>query len=1075
LVPLYEARKDLLRGIVAVDYVLVRGLEFEITGTSLLRRNMRLVIRALLAAVLMAVSCASPVEAAEPVSVPQWRLTGERVNGTARNAEDRYGNVPWRFLRTTSSEGPVTSRRWLRDGKYVPLDHRGENFFDQPISGAIYQVEPTWKAPFVGGITATHAADVTWKKGEVLVSPGPEHAAILAWQSPVSGTLAISGTVDNRQTCCGVNSQVNWYVEHGSGPDVINGFKPVTLAQGISDDKVEGGVARFEVVDLEISVGDYIYIVVDARADGTATPHHGDATAVDARITVAGATLPPPPTFKQDVLPVLARNCFECHGEDLREADLDLRTVSTMIFGGESGSVLTPGKLETSYLWTMIQSGQMPPQGAGTLSSAEKAVIRRWISGGAATDEDLTNARVREFVSAEDREHWAFQPPVRPPLPAIRNPGLASSPIDYFLLKRLEGKGLTYSAAASKETLVRRLTFDLTGLPPTPQQVDAFLGDVSPDAYDKLVDGLLASPRYGERWGRHWMDTVGYVDVRLYDGDATTLYPNEGIWRYRDYIIRSFNADKPYDQFLQEQLAGDEMVDWRNASEWTPEIMEKLVATGYLRSVEDHTSEPQYGIDRRYEVLFDMMTMVSTSMLGLTFECTRCHNHKYDPITQRDYYRLMSFFESSYNAHQWLKPQDRWIPDVGPVARVEIDRHNAEVDGKVNTLQSRIKELEKAGDGGADQTSTLKKMVADLNGSKRSYGKIQALFDVPNPPVTHVFRRGDCFKRGIPVTPGFPEVLAPATSPGQQLARVELPLPPGTSGRRLELADWITSRKNPTTARVIMNRLWLHHFGEGIVATPGNIGRNGAPPSHPEILDWMAVEFQESGWSLKKMHQFVLTSQAYRQASRRSVELTRAEKLDPDNRLLWRQNLKRLESELIRDSLLAASGRLDFHSFGPPVPVTMPVSGLSMVDPGGGNGQNRRSVYIFARRVYPLKFMEIFDSPIMAINCARRLNSTTVLQSFAQLNSDFVIGVAGDAARRIEQAVGNEPGKLVRSSYRTILGRLPSGDEQQACLEFLSVQVAGYRAENQDEKADMLAFADLCHMLLCMNEFLYVE
>ena len=1030
--------------------------------------------RSFLVAVLAVIFSAISVVAQEASTVGLWQLTAEQVNGRSRSAEDQYGYVPWQFLRTTSMEGPVASRRWIRDGKYAPLDQHGERFFNQPISGAIYQIKPTWKAPFIGGVTETHTADVTWKKGEVLVTPGPEHAAVLAWQSPVSGVLAIRGTVDNRQTCCGVNSQVNWYVERGSSPDVVNGFKPVTLAEGISDDRVKQGVSRFDVRDLEISVGDYIYIVVDARADGTATPHHGDATVVDVRITVSGATLPPPPTFKQDVLPVLASNCLECHGDDVREADLDLRTVSGMIFGGESGSVLTPGTLETSYLWTMIQSGQMPPQGSGTLSAAEKGVIRRWIAGGAATDEDLAKARAREFVSAEDREYWAFQPPRQPPLPAIRNPGLATSPIDYFLLKRLEEKGLTYSATASRETLVRRLAFDLTGLPPTTRQVDAFLEDTSPGAYERLVDRLLASPRYGERWGRHWMDTVGYVDVRLYDGDATTLYPNEGIWRYRDYIIRSFNADKRYDQFLREQLAGDEMVDWREASEWTPQIMEKLVATGYLRSIEDHTSEAQYGIERRYEVLFDMMTMVSTSMLGLTFECTRCHNHKYDPITQRDYYRLMSFFESSYNPHAWLRPQERWIPDVGPVARAEIDLHNAEVDGKVNKLQSRIKELEKDGDE-EGQVSAIKKTVADLNGSKRSYGKIQALFDVPNPPVTHVFRRGDCFKRGLPVTPGFPEVLTPSARPGQQLARVELPLPPGTSGRRLELAHWITSRQNPTTARVIMNRLWLHHFGEGVIATPDNIGRNGAPPSHPEILDWMAVEFQQGGWSLKKMHRLVLTSRAYRQTSRRPAELTRAEQLDPDNRLLWRQNLKRLESEIIRDALLAASGRLDLHSFGPPVPVTRPVSGLSMVDAEGGNGQNRRSVYVFARRVYPLKFMEIFDSPIMAINCSRRMNSTTVLQSFAQLNSDFMIGVAGDAARRIEQAVGNEPAKLVRSSYRTILGRLPGEEEQQACLEFLSVQAMGYGAESQDEKAGALAFADLCHMLLCMNEFLYVE
>ena len=461
---------------------------------------------------------------------------------------------------------------------------------------------------------------------------------------------------------------MNWYIERGSAPQLEVGFRPTTLARGVSNLEVDQGLSRFELNDLEVSTGDYFYFIVDAKADGTGSPHHGDATALNLTITVSGASSPQPPTFEKDIFPLLATHCHDCHGKDTREAGLDLRTARAMVFGGESGSALMPGELAQSYLWTMIESGEMPPQGAEPLSQRSRSLLRRWITAGAPTDEDLSNVRPREFVTAEDRKYWAFQRPKRHKLPKIDNPLVATSPLDYFLLARLEEKGLEFSPIAPREVLIRRLYFDLTGLPPTPAEIDEFLADRVPDAYERLVDRLLSSLRYGERWGRHWMDTVGYVDVRLYDGDATTVYPNEGMWRYRDYIIRSFNEDKPYDLFIREQLAGDEMVDWRKAKEWTPEIMEKVVATGYLRNIEDHTSELQYGIDRRYEVLFDTMSLVSTSLLGLTFECTRCHNHKYDPITQRDYYRLLSYFESSYNAHNWLKPQERWIPDVGPAA-----------------------------------------------------------------------------------------------------------------------------------------------------------------------------------------------------------------------------------------------------------------------------------------------------------------------------------------------------------------------------------------------------------------------
>ena len=1029
------------------------------------------------AAVILASVLAHAADTDKPPEIV-WTLPGSALSNAnidnSRSLLDEHGHESWFLLRTSSSKGPVASRAWLRDGKYVPLTSPGTDLFGVPIKGAIFRAQPEL-APFIAGVTKTYTIDCTFRQGELIMAPGPDHAAVLGWRSPFDGMVSIRGSFNNRQTCCGGNSQVNWYVERGSAPDVQSGFTPEKLAQGVSDDKINGGLSPFELSELEVAIGDWFYFIIDAKADGSGSPHHGDATVVNVSITMTGATLPPPPKFETDIRPLLAAHCGDCHGADTKEAGLDLRTVTAMIRGGASGSSLLPGQLSHSYLWTMIDSGEMPPAGSEPISRRGRSLVRRWIKAGAPSTEDISNVRPRPFVTEKDREHWAFRLPERPPRPEVSHPDQVATPIDALLLQRLEERELSFSTAASDEVLVRRLYFDLLGLPPTPEQVDAYIADKAaskdPDAaWARLVDSLLDSPRYGERWGRHWMDTVGYVDVRLYDGDGTTVYPNEGMWRYRDYIIRSFNEGKPWDRFIQEQLAGDEMVDWRNQQEWPADVAEKVIATGYLRNIEDPTSEAQYGIAKRYDVLFDMMSMVSTSLLGMTFECARCHNHKYDPISQRDYYRLMATFESSYNVHNWLKPQQRWIPDVGPKARAEIDQHNASIDAQVQSLQAKIAEIEKAGEA-ADRTADLKDQIAKLNASRKSYGKIQALFDVDTSHVSRVLRRGDCFKPGVPVAAEIPEILATAAADSSEPP--ELNLPPSTSGRRLALAKWITSRDNPMTARVVMNRLWMHHFGAPIVGTPGDFGRNGARPTHPKLLDWLAVEFQDNGWSLKHMHRLVLNSRAWRQASRRTSE--RAAEVDPGNTLLWRQNLNRLESEIIRDSVLTVSGRLNSEAFGPPVDVTKPGSGLSTVEPGpSGNGHNRRSVYIFARRVYPLKFMEIFDSPIMAINCTRRMNSTTVLQSFAQLNSDFVVHAARDTGDRLLKTAAAENTDPIALAFRTILGRRPGDDEQKWCERYLSEQTKTWQETSPDE-AENLAMADMCHMLLCTNEFLYVE
>lgn len=1009
-----------------------------------------------------------------------WTADSRSIAGDAVVTIGEDNSPLWHLLRTSTSEGPVASRTWTHDGKYAPLEHQSNSLFGQPISGIIFQTSPSDKAPFIGTVTETHTADVEWKKGEIMLAPGPDHAAILGWRSPADLTISITGVVDNRQRCCGVNSQVNWFLELGPAPNLKEPSTSTLLAKGISDAQ-NGGPAEFDVRDIKIERGMFLYLIVDCKPDGSGSPHHGDATAIQFSIATNKYTPPAPPTFEKDILPILSSRCTDCHGSDTQEADLAVDQVSKIIYGGENGSALEPGNPDASYLWTMIQQGAMPPEDAEPLTSQEKAIIFRWIKSGATTTEDISDVQHRTYITDEDRQFWAYQLPQKQPIPEISNPHLAHSPVDHFLLKRLEDQSLTYSEVAPNATLIRRLYFDLIGLPPSPDDLAAFLNDTSPNAYARLVDRLLASPRYGERWGRHWMDTVGYVDVRLYDGDGTTVYVNEGMWRYRDYIIRSFNSGKPYDQFIQEQLAGDELVDWKNAAGWSPEVLDKVVATGYLRNIEDHTSEAQYGIDRRYEVMYDLMSMVSTSLLGMTFECSRCHNHKFDPITQRDYYSLLSYFESSYNPRNWLKPQERWIPDVGPVKLKQYNAQNAAIDAKIVPLNQQIESLvkgntENENNANDDKIAELRTQVHQLTSQKKSHGKIQALFDVSDAPITNVFRRGDCFKRGIPVKPNVPEVFHKYRTAAAEVSNAHTPLPEYTSGRRLELARWITSRQNPMTSRVVMNRLWLHHFGEAIVTTPENLGRSGARPTHPELLDWLATEFQDSGWDLKHMHRLVLNSRAYKQSSKRPELENKAEAVDPENTLLWRQNLKRLESEIIRDAILTVSNQVNLRAFGPPAGITKPASGLSMVEAGpSGHEDQRRSVYVFARRVYPLKFMEIFDSPIMAINCSRRSNSTTVLQSFAQLNSDFVINAATSSATQLIAAYPeqNTPA-LIKDAFTAILGRRPSPDESAICIQHVTEQFTAFEPTHPG-KGYQLAVADLCHMLLCMNEFLYVD
>jgi hypothetical protein len=787
----------------------------------------------------------------------------------------------------------------------------------------------------------------------------------------------------------------------------------------------------------------------------------------------------------------------------------------------------------------------MPPPGTVTPPTAEQIeVVRQWIETGADSNASQTASASRpeqegkSEVTEQDRQVWAFRKPLKSPAPKPKNSRRVRTPIDAFVLAKLEQKGLTFSPDASKVSLMRRAYLDLLGLPPTPEEVHTFLADNKPDAYDRLIDRLLASPAYGERWARHWLDIAGYTEAAHNDTDLPLYqdyYVYDGIWRYRDYVVNALNQDKPYDRFLTEQIAGDELVDWRSAPKYDSEIINNLVATGFLRGVLDITSfspPPQLPLEYN-NVLSRVVDNLAAGILGLTVGCARCHDHKYDPISQTDYYRMQAIFAAAYNPQDWKIQKDRYLPDVSTKDQEEIAKHNAEIDRPLGELTKQLAELRRpheqrlfetklaivpellrgdvrtAIETPADKrdlvqkylfkkygallklsddelnkalsekeqaaSKKLEEQIAALKGWRRSFGRIQALWDVGKPPSIHLLRRGNIESPGKEIEPGFLAVLCP---PGKSDALRPPDTQGSSSGRRLALARWLTSRDNPLTARVFLNQVWQHHFGKGIVATPENFGRKGTPPTHPELLDWLAVDFMEHGWKIKRLHKLIMTSTVYRQSADEGNPSAVA--LDPGNDLLWRMNLRRLEAEAVRDSVLAVSGKLDRTIGGPPGLVDWTPDGLLTVSDKGPSPSSkwRRSLYVLARRNYPLTFLEVFDFPTLALNCTRRSNSATPLQSLTFLNSEFVMEQAEYFASRVNQLAGNDAplGKRIEEAFLLALARKPTATEMKNCEEHLKKQTELYRElKSPNEVASQQALTSMCQMLLSTNEFLYVD
>lgn len=702
-----------------------------------------------------------------------------------------------------------------------------------------------------------------------------------------------------------------------------------------------------------------------------------------------------------------------------------------------------------------------------------------------AGDTDRDRARV-----LARRNWWSFQPVQRPEVPKSASPWVRT-PVDAFLLAAMRAQGVVPSPDESKVRLIRRVTLDLTGLPPTPQEVKAFLADRRPDAYDRLLDRLLNSPQYGERWAQHWLDVVRYADTNGFELDAERTHA----WRYRDYVVASFNANKPYDRFLKEQIAADEI--------W-PHDKALRVALGFHRAGPEHLVGGNQDVEQnRQEVLIEMTAGVSSAFLGLTMNCARCHNHKFDPILQSDYYRLQAIFgttlgkeidlagedekaryETAKKAHEArLKPVK---DEIAAIERPHRDRltelKKAKLDPALRTLLDVPKEKlspedrERQRNAREQSTPSWDEVLAELNEDERT--RRTALrqrmheidLDQPLPPPaayavvnddkpaeTHVLKVGDHRMKLGTVRPGLPLVLAPAGSAS---------VPESIEGRRRALAEWLADPAHPLTARVMVNRIWQFRMGRGIVGTPNDFGFLGEKPSHPELLNWLASEFVRTGWDVKAMDRLILKSSAYRQSAARRAD---AETVDAENKLYWRMNKRRLEGEAIRDSVMAVSGMLNPAAGGPPVraPIEREVYDLIFTEyeadnlwplPKDRTQIYRRSLYLLNKRSVRLPLLANFDQPDTLSSCAQRPVSTHALQALSMLNSDFMAEQSGAFARRVESAARSRQAQ-VATAYELALGRAPAEPERRLGQDFF-------------RKGGTLQ--EFCLALLNRNEFVYI-
>ena len=894
------------------------------------------------------------------------------------------------------------------------------------------------------------------------------------------------------------------------------------------------------------------------------------------------------PLTEKDVLPVVER-CFRCHGENLQMSNLDLRSRDAMLKGGKSGPAIVPGNADESLILKRV-TGQieprMPMAPLAALTPDEIAILKNWIDQGAnwTTGVDASSAKPalsaataaypngykERVITDQDRKGWAFQQPLRNPVPIVSDARWNKNPIDAFVRKTIESKALEPAPQADKRTLIRRAYLDLVGLLPPPAEVDAFVKDTSPDAYEKLIDRLLASPNYGERWGRFWLDVVRYADSSGFEYDRDIA----NAWRYRDYVIAAFNEDKPYDRFIVEQLAGDELDKPTNDS---------LIATTYYRIGPRVRFREKQNPANRYDYMDDMIRTTYQGFMGLSVNCARCHDHKFDPITRADYFRAMASFWPYVDYDRPLATKAQ--VDEYERIKKEITQQVAPLRAEINRIERPYREKEQQ----AKNEETLKKLPEDIRVAvetpedKRTPGqrllvsqlrlglpsddaadlvppddpnnvyaraarlikvsdadharreqlldKIRGLEQrMPAPlPVADGVRDGDywltpdgfgdanlpgngrlvydktcCFVPGPgqpyeppplyfaangadfaadaknpEMKPGFLTVLVNGANP----PTVHSPNRPDypTSGRRRALAEWIASKDNPLTARVIVNRIWGWHFGTGIVATPGNFGKMGIAPSNPELLDWLATEFVRQNWSVKRMQRLIMTSETYKSAS--SFYSVKNFETDPTDVYLWRFPVHRVESELVRDLTLSASGQLNPEAGGKPFFPSVPNS-IREAQPRGvwkvtkeEPATWRRSVYAYIQRGLRYPLFDVFDEPDLNVTAERRNVTTVPTQALTLMNNEFVLIQARFLAERVVKEAGKDLVEQVKQMYRITLSREPTEAELGRNLAFVRKQqeYARTHGAGAGAGADLLAaLTDLAHVMLNLSEFMYI-
>jgi mono/diheme cytochrome c family protein len=773
--------------------------------------------------------------------------------------------------------------------------------------------------------------------------------------------------------------------------------------------------------------------------------------------------------FARDIQPIFAKKCFACHGPDAFEGGLQLHKRERALAETDSGErAIVPGNTEASAILERIAAEdadyRMPPKGK-PLDNEQIELIRRWISEGALW-----------------QSHWAFRPPQPQLPPMVKDEPWLRNPIDAFILNGLEDAGLSPAPPADKVALIRRAYHDLIGLPPTPEEVDRFIADTSPDAYEKVIDELLASPHYGERWGRHWLDLVRYAETNSFERDG----PKQNAWRYRDYVIRSFNDDKPYDQFVREQLAGDEL------PQVTPD---SIIATGYYR-LGLWDDEPADDEQARYDELDDIVSTTGQVFLGLTINCARCHDHKIDPIPQADYYKFLAYFHEIYPfgtrgdqltwnqtdigggeaaaqyaaveaERQRIRDEQRQIEQRGIAKMSAEDQHKTEGAERAAVLREKLKDH--LSDEEWQRYTELRSQFQELR-RKRLPPREMALSVkcMPQPPETFILQRGNPHAPGEKVEPGVPEIFGSKNPPIH-----ERQPDAKSSGRRLALANWIASPENMLTSRVMVNRIWQFHFGRGIVRSSNNFGQIGDAPTHPALLDWLAAELVRGGWRLKPLHRLIMLSNAYRMSSQSNPE---ALAKDPTNDRFWRFDMRRMSGEEIRDSIHTVTGVLNRKMFGPSMYPELSAEVLATQSmPGAGWGksskeeQARRSIYIHVKRSLITPILADFDFPETDASCAARFATVQPAQALGMLNGKFLHDQAEAFAERLQREVGDDRRAQVVRALRLAVLRQPDDREVQRGLKLME------SLEQKHGATENAALKYFCLFVLNLNEFVYLD